>query len=434
MLNRADGRIHGFESWMNKYMGPSVKLRSKNSVGLTTLRGAAGREQRGKHQQQAAIEAAVNTLTAAGLPLTVKAPRSAAAATGAAAAANPEVLQRVGGKNRTVWSAPRVSGGSMNRANKMLAEAQERYESYSGWGIPPPGRAASVALFAAEAAAKSGLPPEYIWPQQVPAVLPDMLHMSSTVIQQRNNILRSIAAGAEDLSRTHISLQHLYSDMMPSTSTSSGDGNLSSSNGLGSSSGCSFSSSSSVLTAGSSAGGGSAPLRQVYKIEALQAHAAGQVQSVAAGSQAGGDAATAAAEAAAGSRRPLAVVPDATQPFTITQHNPADGQDYVVAHYEPRALAFDTTDRAALLCEVFHGRGAKHRVSRTSAQQDVMVLAGMRVPRSFVGPHAHYGRYAGDEGKQRAHLSSCHSVQRRKSCAWRSYSRCWGLGGRAGAL
>jgi hypothetical protein len=89
-----------------------------------------------------------------------------------------------------------------------------------------------------------------------------------------------------------------------------------------------------------------------------------------------------------------ASVPDASQPFTLTLRNPADGQDYVVAHYEPHALAWRSASKAALLCEVY---GSNSLMSRSSApRQELMAMGGLRLPR---GKAQKVGRYAGDTGE-----------------------------------
>jgi hypothetical protein len=61
----------------------------------------------------------------------------------------------------------------------------------------------------------------------------------------------------------------------------------------------------------------------------------------------------------------LAIVPDNTRPFTLTIHNAADGREYVVAHYEPNALSWNSSQKAALLCEV---REAAHTARGLVAQ------------------------------------------------------------------
>jgi hypothetical protein len=89
-----------------------------------------------------------------------------------------------------------------------------------------------------------------------------------------------------------------------------------------------------------------------------------------------------------------AIVPDSTQPFTLILRNAVDGQDYVVGHYEPNALAWGCAKKAAVLFELYH-KGV--RMSRSSAPpEERMVMGGMRVARN-----GHFGRYAGDCGERR---------------------------------
>lgn len=70
----------------------------------------------------------------------------------------------------------------------------------------------------------------------------------------------------------------------------------------------------------------------------------------------------------------------------------------VVAHYEPYALQWRKSEKAAMLAQIYHDRHGELKMNRVSAQRDQMVLAGMRLPRAFTGPGAHYGRYSGDDG------------------------------------
>eukprot|EP00775_Hariotina_reticulata_P012786 gene12786-12914_t len=91
-------------------------------------------------------------------------------------------------------------------------------------------------------------------------------------------------------------------------------------------------------------------------------------------------------------------VPDASCPFTITMTNGLDGQEYVVAHYEPAALLRQKHRAAAVLADIFHGRRREVRMSRASApKSERMVMAGLRIPRRS-NKYVHYGRYVGDEG------------------------------------
>jgi hypothetical protein len=125
-------------------------------------------------------------------------------------------------------------------------------------------------------------------------------------------------------------------------------------------------------------------LPQVYRLEDLQ-HLA---QAAASGPI---------AEQQLSSRQPLAVVPDPSRPFTITVRNGKDGKEYVVAHYEPDALKYGANEKAAMLCQIYHGRQRGKRMGRISApDQEKMVMAGMRIDRLGV-----FSRYAGDEGEER---------------------------------
>jgi hypothetical protein len=119
-------------------------------------------------------------------------------------------------------------------------------------------------------------------------------------------------------------------------------------------------------------------------------------------------------------RQVLAVVPDCNRPFTITMHNPTDGLDYVVAHYEPHALQHATLSSssssmcstggpAANLCDVFNSRKGYLLMQRTSAADElapgqdpgslVMAMAGSRNTKHGNGPNAHLSRYHNDLGE-----------------------------------
>jgi hypothetical protein len=78
----------------------------------------------------------------------------------------------------------------------------------------------------------------------------------------------------------------------------------------------------------------------VYRLEELEAHAAAAEAALAAGQQL--------------QPHHMAVVPDASRPFTLTMTSGRDGVAYVVAHYEPDALQHSSSKLAALLCEVRH--------------------------------------------------------------------------------
>jgi hypothetical protein len=77
---------------------------------------------------------------------------------------------------------------------------------------------------------------------------------------------------------------------------------------------------------------------QVYWLEELEARAAAAEAVLAAGQQL--------------QPHHMAVVPDASRPFTLTMTSGRDGVAYVVAHYEPNALQHSSSKLAALLCEV----------------------------------------------------------------------------------
>lgn len=90
--------------------------------------------------------------------------------------------------------------------NPFRCGAQQRLDSYVGWGRFPLGPWATAAMSVAAAAAE-GAGPDYVWPESAPQVLPPELNMGETHIHQRDKILQAIAAGAEDLRHTHVPLQ-----------------------------------------------------------------------------------------------------------------------------------------------------------------------------------------------------------------------------------
>jgi hypothetical protein len=61
----------------------------------------------------------------------------------------------------------------------LQARSEERLAKYVGWGAPPPGAMTEFALNAAAAAAE-GPAPVYVWPQEVPTVLPSKLHIGES--------------------------------------------------------------------------------------------------------------------------------------------------------------------------------------------------------------------------------------------------------------
>jgi hypothetical protein len=77
---------------------------------------------------------------------------------------------------------------------------------------------------------------------------------------------------------------------------------------------------------------------QIFRLEQLQQHAEAAEQVKAAGRKL--------------QPHQMAVVPDATRPFTLTMQSGFDGVEYVVAHYEPAALQHSASKLAALLCAV----------------------------------------------------------------------------------
>jgi hypothetical protein len=77
---------------------------------------------------------------------------------------------------------------------------------------------------------------------------------------------------------------------------------------------------------------------QVFRLEELERHAQAAEAALAAGQQL--------------QPQHMAVVPDASRPFTLTMTSGHDGVEYVVAHYEPAALQHSSSKLAALLCEV----------------------------------------------------------------------------------
>jgi hypothetical protein len=252
------------------------------------------------------------------------------------------------------------SSSSSGRVQRLNSRSARRLDSYVGQGCLPPGPHAAAALqvadtAAAAAAAAGQVPCMYVWPQEAPAVRSGLLqppHMSAIRVNMRHNLLQDIASGAMDLAQTHVPLSALLAHTHASNSSS--NEHISTTGG--------GSSSSDSLPAG----------RQVYDLHELQQRAGKTHPDVS----------------------PVqAVVPDSTQPFTITMRNTADGQDYVVAHYEPHALTWRSAQKAALLCEVYH---SNVQITRSSAPRvETMAMAGMRLPR---GSSGQLGRYVGDEG------------------------------------
>lgn len=163
----------------------------------------------------------------------------------------------------------------------------------------------SVMAAIAAAAVTSGRSPVYKYPGP-PLLQSTELHMAENDIHRHNNLLRDIKAGEVDLSKTHIPVTDLFPGFMT------------------------------VSAAPPPAAGeqheDDTP-NQVYRIEELQQRA----DAVVVAQQQG--------LAVDNSVRP--VVPDSSRPFTLTMTNAKDGQQYVVAHYEPEALKVCCVDITA---------------------------------------------------------------------------------------
>lgn len=212
--------------------------------------------------------------------------------------------------------------------DKAALQAATRKLAYTGSGRIQAGRATEMAEEAAASAAEE-LRPTYIWPAEAPLPLSTQLTMGTPEVQMQYKLVRSIQAGIDNLAETHIPVTALAAAVQ---------------------------------------------LSQVFDLEDLHSRA------------------EAAAAATAEGRQPLpAVVPDSSRPFTISMWNGQDGRDYVVAHYEPCALQYCSSKKAALLCEIFHR--SRNKMERTSAgMKQNMVMAGMRATGGF-------SRYASDTGE-----------------------------------
>lgn len=280
---------------------------------------------------------------------------------GPTAAAASDVMDK---PHSMAWRAASAYPPGSPRPSRSGSSGSTHHRIYTGRGVLPPGKVQSIALEAAASAA-AGPAPVYIWPTQVPAVLtqermydrnkPQPASRTPAWVARRSNLLGDIATGKYNMYETHVRLQELYPELAPSVDSSS-----------------------SRYTNKWAA----AEQLQVYDMTWLERPA-------------GADVASGAAPAGL-SAQELAVVPDATKPFTITQYNPADGQDYIVAHYEPHALAARSSRNAALLCAMFHSSSKKMTRQSAGEKDEGMVMAGMRIPRSGAN---HYARYAGDEGE-----------------------------------
>ncbi|WIA37395.1 hypothetical protein OEZ86_014320 [Tetradesmus obliquus] len=254
------------------------------------------------------------------------------------------------------------------------------------------------------------------------------LQLDPTQNKMRDNILAAIQQGFDDLSATHVPLAKLY----PAAAAAAAAGQ-----GTRGPAGAAVAAAATAATAAvadaapAAAAAALAAGHQLYRIEDLQQRAEAA------------EAATAAAAAAgqvledeqvgllrgygiptAGQvledEQALAVVPDCNQPFTITMHNPRDGCDYVVAHYEPHALQHATLSSssssssstggpAAHLSQIFHSRRGSLLMQRTSAAEGmaaawqgpsntVMAMAGSRHTHHGSGLHSHLSRYHDDLG------------------------------------
>lgn len=247
------------------------------------------------------------------------------------------------------YSPPEKSSkGSSSRSST------SRIASYTGQGTFPLGPNAEAALQLAASAA-AGPEAVYAWPQDAPGVRSGHLHVSDNLVKRRGKLLSGIQQGIIDLSPTHTPL-HL---VVP-----------------GASSARSSSSSSTLLQLGAAPSEPAAG-PQVYDLQELQQRADD-----------------------AGPGVVPAIVPDATQAFTLTLRNAADGRDYVVAHYEPDALAWGRDKKAAVLCEIYHSGSPMSRTSAPSNEK--MVMAGMHVARD-----GDFGRYKGDRGERATGCSWC---------------------------
>jgi hypothetical protein len=157
----------------------------------------------------------------------------------------------------------------------------------------------------------------------------------------RDAILQDIERGVDDMANTHTPLQTLLECVAAGNSAQAASSDASSSS---SAADLTSSSSSQGVDSGDSSDGSSAD---------SDCRSAVVLAAVAAGHQVY-DLHWLQQRAAADPGAP-AIVPDSKRPFTLTMQNPADGKDYVVAHYEPRVLNFDRAKSAALLAQV--GRG-----------------------------------------------------------------------------
>jgi hypothetical protein len=258
---------------------------------------------------------------------------------------------------RPQWGSSRKAAAARSSDRMSKAAKQHRrhkvapmfrIDNYAGVGELPPGPSAQVAL-AAAASASEGPAPTYILPEQAPVARPLEFSpsvMSASRAASHYKLLRSIQAGTTHLAESHTPLHKLLECHSERACLSS----------------------SSISSSSASAEG-----LQVYDFVDLglgrsaQQTADGQL---------------------------LAVVPDPTRPFTITLPNAADGLDYVLAHYEPRGVAWGISDKAAVLCEAY---ASMPLIDRACAPRNAqMAMGGVRVGR--VASSKNFGRYSGDHG------------------------------------
>jgi hypothetical protein len=314
-------------------------------------------------------------------------------------------------------------------------------------------------LMTESASAAAGVtPPMYLWPAAAPATIPVELNMDRKTVHKRELLVRHIELGVEDMAKTHVPLSVLVPDVAScegrtSAATAEPYEQLHAAATEGAATpaaageaggpaaaaavvaagaaatptvaGAAGTPAAAVVAAGAATAGMVAHTRtstaagppvaehqlsaavsslgsqqrqshlnqhhyhhqqqqhpQVYRLEDLQQHAQAVASGLAAGQQ-------------LNSQEIQAVVPDSTRPFTITMRNGKDGEEYVVAHYEPDALKYGAREKAAMLCQIYQGRHRGHRMSRISApDNEKMVMAGMRINRLGL-----FSRYTGDEGE-----------------------------------
>lgn len=317
--------------------------------------------------------------------------------------------QRTGQVQEPPAASSTRAGGAKGAARFYGLKANERLTAYTGGGAPRPGPSAEVAL-AAAASAADGPAPLYIWPAHPPAPLSPKLAINSIETAAREGLLRSIGMGLDDLAKTHIPVTALLpaaaaraagapagqmvaaaalavpADAMALPAAASVELGAAAERLAAAEQLAAAEEAAALEAAAAAAAVSTADLAQVYRIEDLEAVAEAAETARRAGQQP--------------ASIPEAVVPDSTRPFTITMRNPKDGLDYVVAHYEPGPLAYESGEKAALLCEIFQSRIGQNGIQRGSAPaNERMVMAGMRMPRGQgLSGCNRFGRYVGDEG------------------------------------